>query len=125
MKQISIIISDYSIKNQLYDGVAPNNNHVLTKKLANAVFSQRWEPFKLGGEQFYKIYIENKHYRAVVQQMNSTEYVLIYFRSKDDINSKNISKYENASANKIRANQIKVFECIKNQQIIVLNYVKK
>ena len=58
MKQISIIISDYSVKNQLYNGIIPNANHILTKKLANAIFSQRWEPFKLSGEQFYKIYIE-------------------------------------------------------------------
>ena len=125
MKQISIIISDYSVKNQLYNGIVPNANHTITKKLANAIFSHRWEPFKLSGEQFYKVYIEGKHYRAVIQQMNDSDYVLIYFRSKDDINSKNISSYQNTSANKIRSNQIKVFDCIKNKKFKILNYIKQ
>ena len=39
--KLKLIISKFSIKEQLYDGVKPTKNHILTKKLVNALFSKR------------------------------------------------------------------------------------
>ena len=65
---IFLLISDYSIKNQIYNGAKPSINHILTKKLANALFSRNWEVINSKGQQYLKIYVDNKHYRAVVQE---------------------------------------------------------
>ena len=46
-------------------------------------------------KKYLKLYIDNKHYRAVVQELEPNTFSLIYFRSKDDPASKNISNYQN------------------------------
>ena len=64
--KLLLFIAKPLIKTQLYDGIEPSTKHILTKKLVNALFSKRWESFKLGGEQYLKVYVDGKHYRAVV-----------------------------------------------------------
>ncbi len=124
--KLTLIISDFSVKNQIYNGVKPSAKHSLTKKLVNALFSKRWIIIPLGGKQFYKIYIENKHYRAVVYKIPNVEdsYILLYFRSKNDPASENIAGYQNYSMQVLRANENKIAECIKNKQFIILEFEK-
>lgn len=38
---LTLIITKFSIKNQLYDGIAPTAKHILTKKLINALFLKK------------------------------------------------------------------------------------
>ena len=121
---ILLLISDYSIKNQIYDGIKPSINHVLTKKLANALFSRNWEVINSRGQQYLKIYVENKHYRAVVQEHKENVFSLIYFRSKDDPASENISNYQNKSIQKIRSNRDKVTENLEKGKYIILRFSK-
>ena len=124
--KLKLIISKFSIKEQLYNGVKPSAKHSLTKKLVNALFSKRWIIVPLDGKQLYKIYIENKHYRAVVYKNPNVEdsYILLYFRSKDDPASENIAGYQNYSMQVLRANENKIAECIKNKQFIILEFEK-
>ena len=122
---LTLIITKFSIKNQLYNGVIPTAKHILTKKLINALFSRNWEIINSKGEQYLKLYIDNKHYRAVVQELEPNTFSLIYFRSKDDPASKNISNYQNKSIQKIRSNRDKVTEFIKKKQYIKLTAEKK
>ena len=56
--KLSLLISKFSIKKQLYDGIEPSAKHILTKKLVNALFSKRWEPVTIGNEQYFKLYID-------------------------------------------------------------------
>ena len=39
--KLTLIISDFSVKNQIYNGFKPFAKHTLTKKLVNALFSKR------------------------------------------------------------------------------------
>lgn len=39
--KLSLLISKFSIKKQLYDGIEPSEKHILTKKLVNALFSKK------------------------------------------------------------------------------------
>lgn len=124
--KLTLIISDFSIKNQIYNGFKPSAKHSLTKKLANALFSKRWVVIPLGGKQFYKIYIENKHYRAVVHELDATNqvFLLVYFRSKDDPASENISNYQTESSEQILYNYSKAVECLKVNQVHILDFEK-
>ena len=124
--KLTLIISDFSIKNQIYNGFKPSAKHSLTKKLANALFSKRWIVIPLEGKQFYKIYIENKHYRAVVHELDPMNqiFLLVYFRSKDDPASENISNYQNESSERILYNHLKAVECLKANRIHILEFEK-
>ena len=124
--KLKLVISKFSIKEQLYNGIKPTKNHILTKKLVNALFSKRWIIVPLDGKQLYKIYIENKHYRTVVYKNPNVEdsYTLIYFRSKDDPASENIADYQNYSKQVLRTNEKKITECIKNKQFTILEFEK-
>lgn len=121
---ILLLISDYSIKNQIYDGTKPSINHALTKKLANALFSRNWEVINSKGQQYLKVYVENKHYRAVVQENKENIFSLIYFRSKDDPASENISNYQNKCIQKIRSNRDKVTENLEKGKYTILRFSK-
>ena len=124
--KLSLLISKFSIKKQLYDGIEPSEKHILTKKLVNALFSKRWEPIIIGNEQYFKLYIDGTKYRAVVQEAEFQEnlFVLIYFRSKNDLASENISNYQNYSSQVIQANHNKIADCIEKQQYTILNFEK-
>ena len=124
--KLSLLISKFSIKKQLYDGIEPSTKHILTKKLVNALFSKRWEPIIIGNEQYFKLYIDGTKYRAVVQKAEFQEnlFVLIFFRSKDDPASENISNYQNYSSQVIQANHNKIADSIEKQQYTILNFEK-
>ena len=122
--KLLLFIAKPLIKTQLYDGIEPSTNHILTKKLVNALFSKRWESFKLDGEQYLKVYVDGKHYRAVVQENKENVFTLIYFRSKDDPASENISKYQNYSSEKIKSNHEKVNKALNAGEYIVLEREK-
>ena len=124
--KLTLIISDFSVKNQIYNGFKPFAKHTLTKKLVNALFSKRWIVIPLDGKQFYKIYIENKHYRAVVHELDPINqiFLLVYFRSKDDPASENISNYQNESSERILYNYSKAVECLKSNQVHILEFEK-
>ncbi len=78
----------------------------------------------LDGIQYYKIYVDKTQYRAVVQEHKENNFLLVYFRTKDDPASENISNYQNYSSEKLRSNKIKVNKALKNNEYIVLNFEK-
>ena len=122
--EINLIIAKPLIKTQVYNGLKPTAKHILTKKLVNALFSKRWEPFMLDGIQYYKIYVDKTQYHAVIQEHKENNFLLVYFRTKDDPASENISNYQNYSSEKLRSNKIKVNKALKNNEYIVLNFEK-
>ena len=124
--EISIIIAKPLLKTQLYNGIKPSEKHILTKKLANALFSKRWEVIPLDGTLYYKVYVDDTKYRAVVEDVSddSSLFLLIFFRSKDDPASENISKYQNYSSQVLRANKKKSIEAINQGKIMRLKYSK-
>ena len=119
---ITIIITDYSIKNQVFNKHIPDANNSFLKKLANAIKSQRWEKFKIYDTFFYKIYIDKTEYRAVINELAENKFAIIYYRHKNELYSKNISKYDNLSSEKIYSNYIKVLEHIQENKFMQITY---
>ena len=73
-------------------------------------------------KNLYKAYIDGKHYRLVVQEIQEDSFLLVFFRTKNERHSKNISKYKNESFDKIMSNYDKVWEDFENKRVKILTF---
>ena len=123
---IELYITDYSIKNQAFDGIEPKNNNKFIIKIKNCLLSRNLIPLKNKEiKNAYKAYIDGKHYRLVVQEFKPNKFNLIYFRSKNERHSKNISKYKNESQDKILTNYYKVIKFLNENKYVVYRFHNK
>ncbi len=95
----TLIITDYSIKNQAFNGYKPKSSDPIIKSIINKIRSGNMERLMIGGKELYKLYVLGTKYRAIIRVEQNVIYVLILVRHKNAGNAtKNISKYDNESA---------------------------
>ena len=95
----TLIITDYSIKNQAFNGHKPKSSDPIIKSIINKIRSGNMERLMIGGKELYKLYVLGTKYRAIIRVEQNVIYVLILVRHKNAGNAtKNISKYDNESA---------------------------
>ena len=120
---LSLIISDYSIKKQAFNKNQPKVDDTLIIKIKNCLASRNFIPLPLKNiKNLYKAYIDGKHYRLVVQEIQENSFLLIFFRTKNERYSKNISKHKNDSFNKIMSNYDKVWKDFENKRVKILTF---
>ena len=121
---ITLTITNCLLKTQVFNKVKPKIDNPLLLKLINALFSKRWEEISINGIPFKKLYLGGTKYRAVVKELEDNHYLLVFYRFKNNDKSKNISKYDNESSQKIYKNFLKVNEQIKQNNGFNYSYNK-
>ena len=120
---LSLIISDYSIKKQAFNKNQPKADDTLIIKIKNCLASRNFISLPIKNiKNLYKAYIDGKHYRLVVQEIQENSFLLIFFRTKNERHSKNISKHKNDSFDKIISNYDKVWEDFENKRVKILTF---
>ena len=122
MKSDKLIITDFSIKKQVFNGITPKNNDTLVRALIRKIKSKNWSQIEINNIVYYKMYVMGKKYRAVITIVKNYVHLLVLYRHKNDGKStKNISKYDNESAEVIKSNTIKVSNDYKNGNFIIFD----
>lgn len=119
---IELYITDYSIKEQAFNGIIPKEADKNIKKIKNCLKTHNLIPLNLGIKNLYKGYIDGKHYRLIVHEFAANRFILVYFRSKNNRYSKNISNYENESSIKALSNYDKVMEQFQHKKFVYYQF---
>lgn len=119
---ITIVITDYIVKNQVFNGIKPKVKDPLIKSLVNKIKTKDWIVLNFKNYQVQKLYVKGTQYRAVIQTLYPDVYLLVYFRSKGDRYSKNISSDNDKAAEKIVSNLEKANEHLKQGKAINLQF---
>jgi len=119
---IELVITDYIIKNQVFNGFRPSVKDPLIKSLVSKIRAKDWITLNFKNHQLQKLYVKGTQYRAVIQILRENVYLLVYFRSKGDRYSKNISPSNSESTEKILSNLNAAIEQTTQRKFINLKF---
>lgn len=73
----TLIITDYSIKHQAFNGHKPKLSDPIIKSIINKIRSGNMERLMIGGKELYKLYVLGTKYRAIIRVEQNVIYLLI------------------------------------------------